>query len=54
VVALEAPSRREHFTAPDDLVFGSDVGDHGSDDDARDEFYEALDAAGLERPARHR
>jgi integrase len=47
VVALDALSRREYFTAADDLVFGNDVGEHGSDDEARDEFYEALDAAGL-------
>jgi integrase len=47
VVALDALSRREHFTAPDDLVFGNEVGEHGSDDEARDEFYEALAAAGL-------
>jgi integrase len=47
VVALDALSRREHFTAPDDLVFGNEAGEHGNADDARDEFYEALDGAGL-------
>jgi integrase len=47
VVALDGLSRREHFTSPDDLVFGSEVGDHLSDDVVRDAFYEALEDAGL-------
>jgi integrase len=47
VVALDPLSRREYFTAADDLVFGNEVGEHRSDDETRDEFYEALDAAGL-------
>jgi integrase len=47
LVALDALSRREHFTGPDDLVFASVVGGHLLDDDVRDAFYAALDAAGL-------
>ena len=47
MVALDALSRREHFTVPDDLVFGNEVGEHLNDDETRDAFYEALDAAGL-------
>jgi integrase len=46
-VALDQLSRREHFTAPDDLVFGDQVGEHADDDHVRDAFYDALDAAGL-------
>ena len=47
VVALDALSRREHFTAPDDLVFGTTVGGHEDDDAVRDAFYAALEGAGL-------
>jgi integrase len=47
VVALDALSRREHFTGPDHLVFGDDVGEHLDDDHVRDEFYAALAAARL-------
>jgi len=47
VVALDALSRREHFTGPDDLVFGTVVGGHLNDDDVRDAFYDALEAAEL-------
>jgi integrase len=47
IVALDALSRREHFTGPDDLVFGTVVGRHLLDDDVRDAFYDALDAAEL-------
>jgi integrase len=47
LVALDGLSRREHFTDPDDLVFGSMVGAHLHDDDVRDAFYDALGAAGL-------
>lgn len=47
VVALDALSRRDLFTEPGDLVFGSEVGDHADDDAVRDAFYDALDAAGL-------
>jgi integrase len=44
-VALDALSRRVHFTSPDDLAFCSDVGGHLHDDDVRDAFYDALEAA---------
>jgi integrase len=47
MVALDGLSRREHFTGPDDLVFGSQVGGHLNDDTVRDAFYDALNAAGL-------
>jgi integrase len=47
VVALDGLSRREHFTGPDDLVFGTVTGGHLSDDDVRDSFYVALDTAEL-------
>jgi integrase len=47
LVALDGLSRREHFTGADDLVFGSEVGSHLNDDNVRDDFYAALDAAGL-------
>ena len=45
--ALGALSRRERFTEPDDLVFSTPLGEHLSDDQFRDRFYEALEAAGL-------
>jgi integrase len=44
---LDGLSRRETFTAPEDLVFCSPVGEHVHDDQLRDRFYAALDAAGL-------
>lgn len=47
MVALDGLSRREHSTGPDDLVCCNEVGGHYSDDAARDAFYAALDAAGL-------
>ena len=47
MVALDGLSRREHFTGADDLVFGSVVGEHLNDDDVRDRFYDALEAAEL-------
>ena len=47
VVALDGLSRREYFTADDDLVFGSIVGGHFNDDVVRDAFYAALEAAEL-------
>jgi integrase len=47
LVALDVLSRREHFTGADDLVFGTEVGRHLSDDIVRDGFYAALDAADL-------
>jgi integrase len=46
-VALDGLSRREHFTGPDDLVFGSQVGGHLNDDTVRDAFYAALERAEL-------
>jgi integrase len=45
--ALDALSRRERFTGPDDLVFCTELGDHLNDDQLRDRFYMALDTAGL-------
>jgi integrase len=47
VLALDALSRREHFTGPADLVFCDEVGGHQDDNVVRDEFYDALDAAEL-------
>jgi integrase len=47
IVAFDGLSRREHFTGPDDLVFGTGTGKHLNDDDVRDAFYAALDAAEL-------
>lgn len=48
-VALDALSRREHFTRPDDLVFCSDSGDHLDSWALRRRFYAALERAGLRR-----
>jgi len=45
--ALDGLSQREAFTAPDDLVFCTEVGEHVTDDTMRDGFYDALDRAGL-------
>jgi Phage integrase family len=47
VVVLEALSRRKHFTGPDDLVLCDEVGHHLDDNTVRDEFYAALERAGL-------
>jgi integrase len=47
VVVLEALSRREHFTGPDDLVLCDEVGHHLDDNTVRDDFYAALERAGL-------
>jgi hypothetical protein len=47
IVALDGLSRREHFTAPDDLIFPNEVGRHLLDDFVRGEFYDALEVAGL-------
>jgi len=47
MVALDRLSRREHFPGPDDLVFCTPVGGHRNDDDVRDAFYDALEAAEL-------
>lgn len=44
---LDGLSRRELFTAPDDLVFCSPTGAPVHDDQLRDRFYIALEAAGL-------
>ena len=47
VVALDALSRREHFTEPGDLVFCDEVGKHLDDNAVRDAFYDALGDADL-------
>ena len=44
---LDALSRRELFTGLEDLVFCSPTGEHFHDDQLRDRFYDALEAAGL-------
>ena len=45
--SLDALSRRELFTGPDDLVFCTEVGEYLNDDRLRERFYDALAAAGL-------
>ncbi len=45
--SLDALSRREDFTGPDDLVFCTPLGDYVNDDRLRERFYAALTAAGL-------
>lgn len=47
MIALDGLSRRAHFTGPDELVFGTVLGEHLSDHTIRDAFYDALEAAGL-------
>jgi integrase len=47
--SLEALSRRELFTGPDDRVFPAPLGGPFNDQLVRDAFYAALDAAGLGR-----
>jgi integrase len=47
LAALQELAAREHFTAPEDLLFPNPVGRHLLDDKVRDAFYAALDAAGL-------
>lgn len=47
MVALDELSRREHYTAPSDLVFCAAIGDRLSGDAIREAFYAAVDAAGL-------
>jgi integrase len=47
LVALDVLSRREHFTAPDDLVFCTQVGERLTGDAIRDAFYDAVDDAKL-------
>jgi integrase len=49
MVALDALSRRDHFTRPDDLVFCSTTGDHLDSWALRRRFYAALERAGLRR-----
>jgi site-specific recombinase XerC len=50
--ALRAHTRRDRFTEPDDLVFSTRLGEHLSDDQVRDRFYETLEAAGPATSAR--
>jgi integrase len=45
---LDRLSRREHFTAPADLVFAGTAGGHIDGSALRKRFYTALDRAGLE------
>jgi integrase len=47
--ALDALTRRAHFTSPDDPVFPNEVGEHLCGWTVRRRFYAALDAAGLPR-----
>ena len=49
VPAFDRLSRREHFTAPDDLVFCSPTGAHIDDSALRRRYSGALDRAGLRR-----
>jgi len=49
VVALDALSRRPHFTAPGDLVFCSDIGEYLNSWSLRRRFYADLERAGLPR-----
>lgn len=45
--ALGGLSRRPMFTGPDDLVFCTELGEHINDDRLREQFYAALEGAGL-------
>ncbi len=45
--ALDALSRRQHFTGPSDLVFVDETGGYLDDGDLRKRFYGALKRAGL-------
>jgi integrase len=45
--ALDALSRRKHFTETTDLVFATEVGGYFDDGDLRQRFYGALKRAGL-------
>ena len=45
--ALDGISQRQHFTAPSDLVFVSELGTYLDDGDLRKRFYSALKRAGL-------
>ena len=51
--ALDALSRREHFTDENDLVFVNPVGNHVEESALRRRFYKALDGAGLPRMRFH-
>jgi integrase len=51
--ALDALSRRERFTDPDDLVFVDEMGGHVCDWRLRNRFEAALDRAGLPRLRLH-
>ncbi len=46
---LDGLSRREHFTAEEDLVFGNEVGQYFDDSALRRRFYAARMRAGLKR-----
>ncbi|HEX6457096.1 MAG TPA: site-specific integrase [Solirubrobacterales bacterium] len=49
--ALDALSRREHFTAPADRVFPGATGGMLGEDAFRDALYEAMSEAGIDRKA---
>ncbi len=51
--ALDALSRRDKFTLPDDLIFVDEAGDHLNDWRLRNRFHAALDKAGLPRLRLH-
>jgi integrase len=51
--ALDALSRRERFTDPDDLVFVDEIGRHIDDWRLRNRFHDALERAGLPRLRLH-
>jgi integrase len=53
VVALDKLSKRENYTAPDDLVFPAEGGGHLDDMAVRRAFYAALTAAKLKRVRFH-
>ena len=53
VVALDTLSKREHWSAPDDLVFPSPTRGHLDDMAVRPAFYKALEAAKLPRVRLH-
>lgn len=50
---LDRLSRRAHFTADDDLVFASTVGEHLNNHLLRRRYYTALERAGLRRVRFH-
>ena len=53
MAALDGLSKREHWTAPDDLVFPAEGGGHLDDMAVRRAFYAALGAAKLPRVRFH-